>query len=251
MLRAVLAVLMLVCGLSTARAAEVLVAVGRDLPPYVMVEDWRGLEYDIVREALALEGHTIKPKFMALVRVPKEMEAGLVDAAMTMRPDSGVQAFYSNPHVTYRNVVLTLASRNLIISRPADLTGKSVLAFQNAAHTLGPEFQAMAATNPAYREEARQGMQPLLLYLGRVDAVVSDRFIFGWFAHDPEVSERADTAQTLRVHAIFPPTDYSVAFRDAALRDSFNHGLRKLRESGGYGRIVERYSPYLKMEGGG
>lgn len=251
MLRAVLAVLMLLCGLSAARAADVVMAVGRDLPPYVMVEDWRGLEYDIVREALALEGHVLKPKFMAFVRVPKEMETGLVDAAMTMRSDSGVQAFYSNPHVTYRNVVLTLASRDLTIGRASDLAGKSVLAFQNAAHYLGPEFQAMAETNPAYREEARQGMQPLLLYLGRVDAVVSDRFIFGWFAHDPEVRERADTTQTLRVHAIFPPTDYSVAFRDAALRDSFNRGLRKLRDSGGYGRIVERYSPYLKTEGGG
>ena len=249
--RALLAVLLLFCGLSAARAAEVVMAVGRDLPPYVMVEDWRGLEYDIVRESLAQEGHTLKPKFMAFARLRKEMESGLVDAAMTMRSDSGVQAFYSNPHVAYRNVVLTLASRDLTIARPSDLAGKSVLAFQNAAHYLGPEFQAMSESNPAYREEARQGMQPLLLYLGRVDAVVSDRFIFGWFAHDPEVRERADTGQVLRVHAIFPQTEYSVAFRDAALRDSFNRGLRKLRDSGGYGRIAERYSPYLKTEGGG
>lgn len=247
----VLLALLLLCLPLAARAAELVLAVGRDLPPYVMVEDWRGLEYDIVREALALEGHSVRPKFMAFVRVLKEMDGGLVDAAMTMRPDSGVKAFYSESHVTYRNAVLTLASRDLTVTRPSDLAGKSVLAFQNATHYLGPEFRAMAASNPTYREEARQAMQPLLLYLGRVDAVVSDRFIFGWFARDPEVAGRIDATQALRVHPIFPPTEYSVAFRDAALRDSFNRGLRKLRESGGYGRIVERYSSHLKLEGGG
>lgn len=250
-MRVLLAVLMLACGLSAARAADVVLAVGRDLPPYVMVDEWRGLEYDIVRESLALEGHTVKPKFMAFPRLLKELDAGLADAAMTMRPDSGAKAFFSDSHVTYRNVVLTLASRDLSIKRPSDLAGKSVLAFQNAAHYLGPEFRAMVGSNPAYREESRQSMQPLLLYLGRVDAVVSDRFVFGWYTRDPEVKDRIDTTQALRVHAIFPPTDYSVAFRDAALRDSFNRGLRKLRDSGGYGRIIERYSSYLKVEGGG
>lgn len=247
----VVAVLVLLSVPFSGRAAEVTLAVGRDLPPYVIVEEWRGLELDIVRQALAQEGHTVKPKFMAFARVPKELGAGLVDAAMTMRPDSGVPASYSDSHITYRNVVLTLASRTLHIGRPSDLAGKSVLAFQGASHYLGPEFRAMAEGNPAYREDARQAMQPLLLYLGRVDAVVSDQFIFGWFTRDPEVVGRVDAGQALRVHSIFPPTDYSVAFRDVALRDSFNRGLKKLRETGEYGRIVERYSSYLKVEGGG
>lgn len=232
-------------------ADEVVMAVGRSLPPYVIVDDWRGLEYDVVHEALALEGHTLKPKFMAFARVAKELEAGLADAAMTMRPDTGTKAYYSDSHVTYRNTVITLAKNNLTITKVEDLAGKSVIAFQNAGRYLGPGFKAMAEANPRYREEARQMVQPTLLYLGRVDAVVADRFIFGWFAHDPEVQSKTDTSQALRFHPIFPPTDYYVAFRDAALRDSFNRGLKKLRDTGGYGRIVERYSTYLKAEGGG
>ncbi|NFV78736.1 substrate-binding periplasmic protein [Magnetospirillum aberrantis] len=233
-----------------AHAAEVMMAVGRSLPPYIIVDEWRGLEYDVVRESLALEGHTIKPKFMAFARLLKEMESGQVDAAMTMRPDSGVKACYSDVHVSYRNVVITLASRNLTINHPSDLAGKSVLAFQNAATYLGPDFKAMAAANPHYREEARQMVQPTLLFLGRVDAVVSDRYIFGWFASDPEVRAKADIEQTVRIHPLFPPTDYRVAFRDPDLCASFNRGLRKLRESGAYDRIVKRYSSYLKEEGG-
>ncbi|HLO77963.1 MAG TPA: transporter substrate-binding domain-containing protein [Magnetospirillum sp.] len=234
-----------------ARADEVVMAVGRSLPPYIIVDEWRGLEYDVVREALAIEGHTVKPRFMAFARVVKELEAGMVDAAMTMRPDSGVPVHYSDSHVTYRNIVITLARRNLTINRVEDLAGKSVLAFQNATLYLGPAFKSVADANPRYREEARQAAQPLQLFLDRVDAVVSDRFIFGWFANDAEVKAKVDTTQALRFHPIFPPTQYHVAFRDSALRDSFNRGLKKLRESGAYDRIVARYSTYLKEEGGG
>lgn len=237
--------------LSAAQAAEVVMAVGRSLPPYVIVDEWRGLEYDVVREALALEGHTLTPKFVSFARVVRELEAGMVDAAMTMRPDSGIKAYYSDSHVTYRNYAITLASRNISVKSVDDLAGKSVLAFQNAGMYLGPAYKAVTDANPHYREEARQMVQPTQLFLGRVDVVVADRFIFGWFANDPEVRGKADTTQAVRFHPIFPATDYHVAFHDAALRDSFNRGLKKLRDNGTYARIVARYSPYLKEAGGG
>jgi polar amino acid transport system substrate-binding protein len=234
-----------------ALASEVVLAVSHSTPPYLILEDWRGLEYDIVREALAQEGHTVAPRYMAFARIAREIESGQVDAAMPVLPDSGIKAFYSDNHVSYHNVVITLAKNNFTIARPEDLAGKSVLAFQHARSYLGPAFHAMAEANGLYREEARQTMQPVLLYLGRVDAVVSDRFIFGWFANDPEVKTKADTSQTLRIHRIFPATHYRVAFKSAEMRDSFNRGLKKLRDSGEYDRIVKRYSPYLKEEGGG
>lgn len=234
---------------AAAMAAEITVAVGRSLPPYIIVDEWRGLEYDIVREALAAEGHTVKPRFMAFARVVKELESGQADAAMTMRPDSGIKAFYSESHITYRNYAITLASRKITVDSVTDLAGKSVMAFQNAALYLGPAYRAVVDASPHYREEAHQALQPTMLFLGRVDVVVADRFIFGWFAADPEVRAKVDTTQAVRFHPIFPPTDYHVAFRDAALRDSFNAGLKKLRENGIYGKIVARYSGFLKEAG--
>ncbi len=223
-------------------------AVGLSLPPYVIPEDWSGLEYDIVKEALAVEGHTMTPRQMPLARITKELQAGLVDAAMPMRSDSGIIAYYSDIHVTYRNYAITLASRNLHIASIGDLADKSVLAFQNAKLYLGDDYATMTSANPRYREEARQSLQPLLLYLGRIDVAVADRFIFAWYATAPEVTTKADTHQALRFHAIFPPTDYHVAFRNPALRDSFNRGLQRLRDNGEYARIVQRYSRYLMEE---
>lgn len=234
-----------------ASAAEITMAVGRSLPPYIIVDEWRGLEYDIVREALALEGHTMKPRFMAIARVIKELDDGLVDAAMTMQPSSGARAFYSDSHVTYRNYAITLAKHNFTIKRAEDLGDKSVIAFQRATTILGPTFKAAVENNPRYREEVKQVVQPTLLFLDRVDVVVSERSIFGWFANADEVRTKVDTSQPVRFHPIFPPTEYYVAFRDAALRDSFNRGLKKLRASGMYAKIIERYSGFLKEEGGG
>ncbi|MBX9634889.1 MAG: transporter substrate-binding domain-containing protein [Magnetospirillum sp.] len=231
---------------AAARAAEITVAVGRELPPYVIVEEWRGLEYDVVREALALEGHTLKPRFMALARVSKELENGMVDAAMTMQPSSGIKAFYSDVHVTYRNYAITLAQRGITITRMGDLADKSVIAFQNASRYLGPDYKAAVEKNPRYREETKQVVQPMLLFLGRIDVVIAERSIFTWLANDAGVKAKADTSQALRFHPIFPPTDYHVAFRDPQLRDSFNRGLKKLHESGIYAKIVERYSDFLK-----
>lgn len=234
-----------------AGAAEIDMAVGRSLPPYVIVEEWRGLEYDIVKEALAQEGHTLKPRFMALARVQKELESGLTDAAMTMHPDLGIRGVHlSDSHVTYRNYAITLARRDLRIDRVEDLAGKSVVAFQNAQVYLGPAFKAAIEANPRYREEAKQAVQPMLLFLDRIDVVVADRNIFGWFSEDADVKTKTDTTQPVRFHPIFPPNHYHVAFRDPALRDSFNRGLKALKASGAYDRIVARYSGFLKEEGG-
>ena len=230
------------------QAREVSVVIGFSLSPYVIPDEQRGMEFDIAKEALALEGHSMLAQFVPLGRVSKVMEMGRADAAFTQRVDTAAGAYLSDVYIVYRNYAITLASRDIRIDRAEDMAGKSILAFQNAANYLGPTYKAMAKANPAYREEAKQIAQPLLLFLGRVDVVVADRNIFNWFSHDPEVTAKVDTSQAIRYHAIFPPTEYRVAFRDEALRDSFNRGLAKLRSSGEYARIVARYSPLMVEE---
>ena len=240
---------MALCGLVVsgvcAQAREVSVAVGFSIPPYVIPEERRGMEYDIVKEALASEGIEMVPHFIPLGRVIKEIEAGQVDAALTQRIESGLKAQFSDVYITYRNYAITLASRDIAIAGIEDLRNKSVVAFQNATLYLGPQFQEMAKANPEYREETRQVVQPLLLYLGRVDVVIADRNIFSWFSRLPEVVGKTDTTQPLRFHPLFPPTEYRVAFRDAGLRDAFNRGLAALRRSGGYDRITRSYSSLM------
>lgn len=231
-----------------AEAAEVSVVIGMSLAPYVIADEKRGMEYDIVKEALAVEGHAMVPQYVPFGRVVKVIEMERADAAMTQRVETGAATNFSDPYIAYRNYAITLASRNIRIERVEDLAGKSILAFQNAQIYLGPSYKAAITNNPTYREEAKQVSQPILLYLGRIDVVVADRNIFSWFSRTPEVSSKVDTSQPLRYHPLFAPTEYRMAFRDPGLRDSFNRGLAKLRESGEYARIVARYSPLMSEE---
>lgn len=231
-----------------AMAREVKVGIGRSISPYVIPDELRGLEYDVAREALALEGHRLVPEFLPLAREVKAFEGGQIDAMLTQRPGALPGAAYSDVYVVYRNYAITLESRNLAVDALGDLAGKSVLAFQNAALYLGPEFKAVTAGNPNYREESRQQVQPTLLFSNRVDVVIADYKIFNWFAGQPEVKAKVDTAQPLRYHPLFSPTEYRVAFRESGLRDAFNRGLARLRADGEYDRIVARYSSGMLRE---
>ncbi|CAA7615588.1 ABC transporter substrate-binding protein [Magnetospirillum sp. SS-4] len=223
-------------------AAEVAVAVGFSVPPYVIADERRGMEYDIVKAALAIEGHVMRPNFLPAARAVRAIEAGEADAALTQHPENGVSAHYSDVHISFHNAAITLASRGASIERMEDLAGKSVVAFPRAATYLGPSFRRIVAASPGYREEARQTAQPILLYLGRAEVVVADPAVFAWLSRHPEVRGKADTSQPVRIHHVFPPTEYRVAFRDPQLRDSFNRGLARLRQSGEYARIVAGYA---------
>ncbi|KAF0222608.1 MAG: Extracellular solute-binding protein family [Rhodospirillaceae bacterium] len=231
-----------------ANATDLKIAVPRWGPPYVIPKSLTGIEYDIVKQALANAGHTMTPMLTVLARIPKEMQTGTIDAAMTMRPETGTDACYSDTHIAYRNYAISLESRDIHIDTIADLADKSVVAFQNAHLYLGDAYHKAVQTNPGYREEANQVVQAMLLYSGRIQAVVADANILRWYAAQPDVRSKVDVTQKLRLHPLFPPTDHYVAFRDPGLCADFNRGLKTLRENGGYDRIIAHYQSLLESD---
>lgn len=222
------------------------VAVGQSLPPYVLVEERSGMEYQVVSETLALAGMALVPEFVDFGDEPELLAAGEVEAAMTIGPDSGVDAAYSEPYIDYRNMAMSLASAGLEIASVEDLAGHSVLAFEDATTYLGPDFAAMADANQDYREVADQSEQVRALLAGEVDVVVSDVNIFDWYAADPELVAAAEAAGPVAYHELFPPTPYRMAFQDHAERDAFDAALRQLRESGRYDQILASYAGELR-----
>ncbi len=48
--------------------------------------------------------------------------------------------------------------------------------------------------------------------------------------------------QPIVMHDLFPQNDYKAAFAAKDVRDDFNEGLKRLRESGEYERIIKRYT---------
>jgi len=226
-------------GSSSVRADSISVVIGLALPPYVIAERDTGMELEIVREALALEGHTLVPSYVPFSRVLTMLQQGQADAAMTVNEDSGiVGVFYSDSHISYRNIAVSLAARNYPVTSVEDLGHYSVLAFQNARRYLGAEFAVMAANSARYQEVARQAKQITMLYAGRIDLIVLDENIFEYYR---QLELRVPTDAGIRRHTLFEPVHFKVAFARESWCQDFNRGLAKLRDSGRYQQIVSRF----------
>lgn len=223
---------------SLAAPKELTLAVGLAIPPYNIPETKSGIELDIVREALKNKGYTIKPKYVPFARVKRELKDQTVDGALTINPDSGIEAFYSDQHITCENVVISLKGNKFNIKDVNDLRGKSVLAFQDATRYLGKDFASMAKQNRKYREISKQQIQINLLYSNRVDTIVLDKNIFYYHR---QRNDMVDTSQPIDTWHIFLPTPFSVAFVDEEVMNDFNEGLKQLRKTGRYDEIWEKY----------
>lgn len=228
----------LILGVGGASAKDITMAIGLALPPYNLPDTNSGMEFEIVKEALALKGHNLTPKYVPFGRVRVEVENRSVDGAFPINEQSGLEVFYSDEHITYENVVITLEKNHLTIATVEDLQSRSVAAFQDATIYLGETYAAMAKANAQYKEIPNQELQINLLYAGRVETVVSDINIFYYYR---QRVTQVDTTQPIVIHRIFPPTPYKVAFRDETVRNDFNAGLQQLRESGRYDAIIKQY----------
>ena len=233
---------LLALGSKLSYADDVVVAVSQSKPPYVIEEGETGMEVDIVREALAFKGYRMIPRFMPQRRILHEYQYGLVDGIYSVRPFEGLKGFVSDPTIVYRNFAISLAKNGLEISSIADLSGKSVVAFQNAKHFLGEKFSKAVEKMTDYTEVGDQFSQMRMLFSERVQVAIGDKAILQYFAQ--RVAPYYRQGKALVYHAIFPPRPYHSAFLSERVRDDFNEGLHHLRTTGRYEEILAKYESH-------
>ncbi len=236
MIRLAMVLISLVLSVSVVSAKEITLVAGLSLPPYIIQETNNGMEYDIVKEALAKNGHTLKLKSVPFIRVSFEYKK--FDGAITINEASGVKGNYSDVTMVYQNFAISLKDKAVPISTIQDLGDKNIVAFQNATKYLGEEYKKIVESNPNYKEQGKQEVQVKLLYSGRADAIVSDINIFKYYR---KAVTGVDTSAEVVYHNIFPETEYKVLFNDPAIRDEFNQALADLRSSGRYQEIINNY----------
>ncbi|MES2125669.1 MAG: transporter substrate-binding domain-containing protein [Pseudomonadota bacterium] len=226
-----------------AHGIEVSMAFGEKIPPFCFPETNSGIELDVMREALAFRGHVLKPHYFSFARIPVAFKAHDVEAAMTdLGEDMNAWgAFYGDPAVFYDNVFISLKERKLVIRKPEDLKGLSVLSFPGGAKRY-PDWLDEVKRAGRYFEQNDQALQVLTLDRGRYDIVLSDRNIFKYFTamlslnktfHPKPIQETAFVK--------FNPMDYRPVFREAKIRDDFNAGLKNLKETGRFNAIYKKY----------
>lgn len=231
-----------------ASADALKLAAGLTVEPYIVEFNDSGFETDIVREAFALEGHKVKFVYQPLLRTKLSFKSGLVDGVLTIQEHypEAQGYFLSDEYISYHNFAISLQSHNFKINRVADLKDKSISAFQQARFALGREFELVAENNPGYVEIANQKNQIAQLFAKHNDVLVLDQRIFqhhlkllhyfpGTFVKDIMFD------QQVIFHDIFAPSHYKMAFRNEKIRDVFNRGLKRLKESGRYQQIIDSY----------
>jgi polar amino acid transport system substrate-binding protein len=229
------------------QAKEVKMLFSFALAPYVINDPGKepsGFELDAIRAALALKGHTVKPVFVAMAAIPKMLKEQAADGAQRGSPDLKEDDGYyyaDEPTVVYADAAITLKKNNLVVSHPADLKGKSVVSFQGASNFLGSDYAAAVKSNDKYSESSDEKRRIMQLYANGTQVYVGDVNVFKFYKTG---ITGVDLNQEVVFHKIFTPhaqTFNNAVFRDKQLRDDFNAGLKQLKASGEYKKIIKKY----------
>jgi polar amino acid transport system substrate-binding protein len=246
----VIMIALIVTSMAQNRNKKLVIAFGMDKPPFVFDQEQRGLEIDIVREALKYKGYSFYVKHMPNNRLQVALlEMKNIDGVATVRKkDDGT--YYSDNYITFENLAITKKKSGLVINTIADLKGLRIVSWQKSYRDLGPEFEKLFSPDPPnnspyfgkqYLEIASQRNQNKMFWTGRAEVIIVDKTIFEYYRK--ELSKQFNTSEEVVYHNIFPElTHYQVAFRDPQIRDDFNEGLKYLREKGIYQKLVDNYT---------
>ncbi len=221
---------------------ELIAAVRSDLPPYRMENGTKGLEADIVRHAL--RGYAVRFVQMPAPMVFTAVQQDRADMAVSVLPsDDG--GYYSDAVISFANYAISREADGLEIDNITDLENLPVLTWLGAYLQLGDEFKKRFAPGAPhatmYMEFDNQRDQVLEFWQRPGSVVVIDRTVFR------ALSKQMGHSRTpVKTHPIFPVVlDWSIRFKDAAVRDAFNQGLTRLCSNGIYRALLERHRVIL------
>lgn len=222
-----------------ANARTLLIATSSSIPPYVITDQHRGIVVEILREVMQMSGHQIEFVYAPNRRVEHMIEERQVDGVYNLAQGALASVYYTDAIIDYHNVAITRQEFSGDITSLSDLTGLRVVVFQNAAKFLGTEFEQLMRSSQAFPEVSNQRSQVLMLFRGRADVIIMEQRIFEYFFR--QLSSGGEIGGGYRIHPLFEPAPRYAAFLDESLRNEFNVGLKKLRDSGRLQAIIERY----------
>jgi len=224
------------------------IAAGYNRPPFMFGKtSKKGIEVNIATKALELAGYKVgdiqQMSFKKAAHILQKNDN--MDVAVTVQKvkDSGL--YYSEPFISFDNVVITRKKDNIIINSEDDLIDKSVSTWSGANKVLTPRFHelfkegATTRTNK-YQEIVDQTEQHRLFFLEQVEAIVVDKTIFQW--QENNFKKEFDIKGEYDIHDIFPEkTYYYIAFKSERIRDDFNKALNELKEEDIYKNVYNHF----------
>ncbi|MDA8584745.1 ABC transporter substrate-binding protein [Rhodobacteraceae bacterium] len=210
-------------------------------PPFVIAEGTSGISVDLIRAALAVNGHVLEVVIVPTKRMLLEMQLGNVDGTSSVQgldyDDS--QIFLGDGMFDYSDYFYTRSEQGLSINEPEDLRGLNVVTFPTAKN-IYPIWLEPVVNEGGYIEVADQISQVKMLYRGRADAVLADASIFA-FLTNQYLEESGDARIEVSQSKLIGRITSLPAFASETIRDDFNGGLSQLRASGRYQEIFDAY----------
>lgn len=222
---------------------DITMSFGEKIAPFTFPESNSGIELEVIGQALAFKGHSLKPKYFPFARIPRVFKDKRVDAAMTDLGEnmSAYGAHYGKPAVWYENVFITLNKNRLTIEKPEDLEGLTVMSFQGAINRY-PKWLKQVRTDGNYYEQNNQKLQVIALNRSRIDVILMDQTIFKYYKNRLLIEDNTQM-KVVKIHNFVELNlkNYRPIFWDEKIRDDFNAGLFHIKETGKYQEIYDKY----------
>ena len=205
--------------------------------PYAWVKDGhvRGLEFDIMTAALRLAGYRLEAVARPYARLTRILVNEKIDGVTGLHPGELPGYYFSQPYMSYENYAIVRKDGSLAPETAADLKGHSVVGWRGASEIL--DLNALAGKN--YLEFADQAMTFKYFWNRRADVLLSDKHIYeAYLRAHPDSAKDAPAVIYLR---LFPENPVQAAFKSAEIRDAFDQGLKRFKESGDYQRLLDCY----------
>ncbi|MES2299838.1 MAG: ABC transporter substrate-binding protein [Pseudomonadota bacterium] len=249
-------------GLAPARATDLIIVFPANIPPWTIEREDRGIALDIMREALKPFGYTVIPSYYPLARFTSAMHSHKNVDGVAMVEGAKIKEkyyFYSEPTGTFDTRLISLKKDKFKLRKTEDLYPLSLVAFEDANRVFA-SVDKIKHNNARYTESPNQASQVATLFLGRTNMILIDHAIFMYWKHELDINNprsglhdtpRIDVSDELEYHdvdkilGIHPNSPMQTLFRSAEVRDKFNEGLHRLKQSGQFEKIMAKYTAPL------
>tara|TARA_R110000737_G_scaffold22022_2_gene40632 strand:- start:13946 stop:14761 length:816 start_codon:yes stop_codon:yes gene_type:complete len=231
---------------SAVNASEkITVAFGEKLAPWVLSDTNQGIIVDIISAAMTPLGYEIEHLYLPYARRTRTFKEGGVDVVSDVNLNTinghNLKGFFSDTAYSYENYAFSLHKNQFHFSQISDLSNYSLLSWQDATIHLGAIYGDMAKNNPQYSETFDQSVQVKMLFSDKVEVVQMDVNIFDYYRAKIANSDNIDTTQKVDRFALFGASPNGFFFKSEAMRNQFNTQLQRLKTTGEYQKIFERY----------
>lgn len=237
--------LLLLPGFSQAKILKVAFVESR--PPYVFLDngELKGIEIDIVKEALLQSGYTIDFSTLPAKRlemIDNKMGYDMAVGVLEQKPN----LFYSSDYLQMKSYAVAKESKNIQLGSISDLEKHSVGAWPYAWKHCGEDYKKLYTPKPDgsfsrnYNEPISSESQNKMFWMNRFDVSISSKMTFNYYKKI--LSSSLDTSQDVSYYDIIPnEAKFSIAFKDEKIKNDFESGLGQLKRNKRYRRIFDSY----------